>query len=192
MSNFPHSLLDEYKTQAHLLFKQLRSDNQQTATIAANRFQQLSYFQDVSISELIKPDTVKLKHALHVIAYEHGNVSWADLKKEQERQVRYRAYKQKKGSAYTLLYPERCTRFTNEWHVDYEIASTELGRNGGYLLPYKNQFFICQSVYIEELGLDPDDSDWERIGWNWVQPTDQAAWERLNNQLRQLSSRENS
>ena len=32
---------------------------------------------------------------------------------------------------------------------------------------------------IRELGLDPDDPDWERIGWDWVEPHDPQARERL-------------
>jgi hypothetical protein len=32
---------------------------------------------------------------------------------------------------------------------------------------------------IRELGLDPADPDWERIGWDWVRPRDADAWERL-------------
>ncbi|MGB7339052.1 MAG: hypothetical protein WBC91_09190 [Phototrophicaceae bacterium] len=70
-----------------------------------------------------------------------------------------------------------------EWHADYEIANSELGRSGGYLFPYKKQFFICESAYIEELGLDPDDADWQAIGYNWVKPLNQSAGQRLNAQL---------
>jgi hypothetical protein len=29
-------------------------------------------------------------------------------------------------------------------------------------------------------GLDPEDADWARIGWDWVRPSEKAAWERLN------------
>jgi hypothetical protein len=74
-----------------------------------------------------------------------------------------------------------------EWHARYEIADSELGRYGGYLLPYKNQFFICDAEYISTLGLNPDDPDWELIGWNWVQPKDQSAWQRLDSKLHAIS-----
>ena len=32
---------------------------------------------------------------------------------------------------------------------------------------------------MRELGLDPDDPDWARIGNDWVQPRDMAAHRRL-------------
>jgi carbonic anhydrase len=32
---------------------------------------------------------------------------------------------------------------------------------------------------VRELGLDPEDPDWARIGWDWVAPRDQEAWDRL-------------
>ena len=31
---------------------------------------------------------------------------------------------------------------------------------------------------VRELGLDPDDSDWARIDWDWVRPADTEAWRR--------------
>ncbi|MGB7339053.1 MAG: hypothetical protein WBC91_09195 [Phototrophicaceae bacterium] len=80
MNDFPHSLLDEYKTQASILLKQLHSDNQQQALQAAIRFQQLPLFAQLSSSEVIQSNTVKLKHALAVIAHEHAYESWHDFK----------------------------------------------------------------------------------------------------------------
>ena len=32
---------------------------------------------------------------------------------------------------------------------------------------------------MRELGLDPEDPDWERIGHDWVRPQDREAWTRL-------------
>jgi hypothetical protein len=185
MSKFPHSALEEYKTQASILLKQLRSNNTHIALEAALRFQELPHLLNASALEIMKSEQIKLKHALNIIAHEHDFDSWAEFKQQLERQELYRAYKQK-DPYYTLLYPQRCRRFMNEWHSNYEVANTELGRLGGYLLPYKNQFFICESAYIEELGLDPDDPDWALIGWNWVLPDDLEAWKRLDSKLRQL------
>lgn len=187
MNDLPHPALEEYKTQASILIKQLRSDNTHMALEAAKRFVQLPYFADISAIDLITSEPVKLKHALHVLALEHGFDSWADFKHQLERDDRFKAYKASRNP-YTLLYPQRCVRFTNEWHSDYAIASSALGHDGGYLLPYKNQFFICGRAYIEQLGLDPDDPDWERIGYNWVKPADEGAWQRLDSKLRQLST----
>ena len=61
MSDFPHSALDEYKTQASLLLKQLRSDNAQKALESALRFQQLPHLADKSTIEIVKSEQIKLK-----------------------------------------------------------------------------------------------------------------------------------
>lgn len=178
--DFTHPALDEYKTQAAILFKQLHADDSQIALQAALRFQQLPMFQDQSPDALIQSDETQLKHALAVIAQEHHFSSWADFKKHLERKA---LLAQRREAYYTRLYPRRCARYVLEWHADYDVASTELGRSAGYLFPYKNQFFICTAEYITTLGLDPDDPDWENIQYNWVQPADAEAWTRLDAKL---------
>jgi hypothetical protein len=67
----------------------------------------------------------------------------------------------------------------SRWFTTYEEARTSLDLEGGYLLPYRKQFFVTTGAAIEELGLDPADPDWALIGWDWVRPADPEAWERL-------------
>jgi len=67
----------------------------------------------------------------------------------------------------------------NRWFTNYEEARASLESEGGYLLPYRSQFFVTDREGVLELGLDPDDADWERIGWDWVRPADPEAWARL-------------
>jgi len=31
--------------------------------------------------------------------------------------------------------------------------------------PYRHHFFVAEGPAIRYLGLDPEDPDWERIGW---------------------------
>jgi hypothetical protein len=50
---------------------------------------------------------------------------------------------------------------------------------GGYLLAYRNQYFVVDRYYIESLGLDPNDRDWEALGFDWVHPRNVAARTRL-------------
>ena len=184
MATFSHSELDEYKTQAVLLLKQLRSDDSQVSFKAAERFQQLPHLLNTTVAEIAASDEVKLKHALNVIALEHKHDNWADFKQLLERKENFRA---KLKDQYTLVYPQRCSHIMNGWHPNYDSAKDELKEIGGYLFPYKNQFFICDRGYIHTLGLDPDDPDWKLIDWDWVQPADQAAWERLNTKLLEVS-----
>jgi hypothetical protein len=79
----------------------------------------------------------------------------------------------------TNMYVPRMDAVLNAWFTSYEEALATLKREGGYLLPYKGQFFVTQSEGIRELGLDPNDQDWAAIGWDWVRPKDLHAWSRL-------------
>lgn len=85
-----------------------------------------------------------------------------------------------------VMYVPRMDAVLNRWFRSYAEARTSLEAEGGYLLPYKHQFFVTLSEGIRDLGLDPDDPDWERIGWDWVQPKDREAWERLKEKREQV------
>lgn len=69
--------------------------------------------------------------------------------------------------------------FLNHWFSTYAEARAHLDAAGGVLLPYGSQCFVTTADAIRELGLDPRDPDWDRIGRDWVRPEDAAAWERL-------------
>jgi hypothetical protein len=44
---------------------------------------------------------------------------------------------------------------------------------------YKTHFFVSEADVIRALSLEPDDPDWEKIGWDTAQPADLEACERL-------------
>ena len=83
------------------------------------------------------------------------------------------------------MYVSRMDAVLNRWFTSYEEARSSLEREGGYLLPYKDQFFVTLGEGIRELGLNPDDPDWVRIGCDWVRPKDIEAWERLKEKRKQ-------
>lgn len=180
--------LDEYKTRAAILLKNLRSDDKAKAEEAASRFQILPMFVESSVDDIVQQNaSIKLKHALTVQAYENKFDTWADLKHNIEYNDKKLMFRNRN---YTALHPERCSRgFINEWHAHYDEALAALKEIGGYLLPYKKQYFIVQELYIERLGLDPHDMDWELIGWNWVKPANLEAWERLNKKLEAVEAK---
>jgi len=78
-----------------------------------------------------------------------------------------------------IMYIPTMGVFLNRWFTGYEEARAAREADGGYLFPYKNQFFVTDAGAVRELGLDPADPDWELIGWDWVHPRDSNAWERL-------------
>jgi hypothetical protein len=46
-------------------------------------------------------------------------------------------------------------------------------------LTYRRQFFVADGFFVEGLGLDPGDADWEAIDFDWVRPRDPVARQRL-------------
>ena len=67
----------------------------------------------------------------------------------------------------------------NRWFASYDEAAASRKKFGGYLLPFRRQFVVVESAAIRALGLDPDDPDWDAIGWDLVNPADQLAAGRL-------------
>lgn len=82
------------------------------------------------------------------------------------------------------LYVPRMDAFLNHWFPTYEEARAWRQAEGGYLFPHRGQFFVTGPAAVRELGLVPDDPNWEKIGWDWVRPRDREAWECLD--LRRL------
>jgi len=62
-----------------------------------------------------------------------------------------------------ILYVASMDAFLNRWFTTYEEARRCLDADGGYLLPYGEQFFVTVESAIRELGLDSADPDWERL-----------------------------
>ncbi|MBN9227245.1 MULTISPECIES: hypothetical protein [Legionella] len=157
--NKPHNSfrVDEYKIQASILLKSLHATNHAVAQKAARRFQNLPEFKNFSLEEIIRAD-MKRKHALTVIAIGIGFKSWRDLK---------------------CQLPFIRGGFLNHWFSHYAEAKLHQRTQGGFLLPFKNQFFVCDADYIRNLGFNPEDRDWTFIGNDWVHPESKEAWQRL-------------
>jgi hypothetical protein len=166
--NAPERLeTDHYRQQARRLLKEVRSGS----IAAAERFQTLRSLEGRSAAELTSADSkVRLKHALAVVAMESGYGSWLDLK---------RAKDPAPEAPGVTMYTSAMSNMLNAWFADYESAHTAHQRHGGYLLPFKSQFFICSGEGVRLLGLDPADPDWKAIGHDWIRPANSGAWERL-------------
>lgn len=156
--------ISESKIQASILLKSLHTHDHENAKRAAKRLQRLPEFAALSLEQIIKAQ-VKHKHALAVIAIENGFKSWIDLKSQ---------------------IPFIIGGYLNRWFASYAEAKSALQIEGGFLLPYKNQFFICESNYIKQLGLDPNDPDWRLINYDWAQPANKDAWQRLYRKWMQI------
>jgi hypothetical protein len=139
---------------------------------ALPRLRSLRELKTASTAELAAHATrVQRKHCLAVVAREAGFDDWLH--------------------ASTVLSGESCDDFGtllclagsaahwNIWSAAYEEARAIREEHGGYLLAFKRQFFITDRFYLETLGLDPEDPDWDALGRDWARPRDPDARRRL-------------
>jgi hypothetical protein len=158
--------LRHYKIRAALLLKDFRSPSSEAQLKAAEQLRQLMPFRHCTISEiLLQQSAVKLKHTQEIIARQSGYRSWADLKHNIVLE--------------DCLYKKSSAAFLNAWYKDYNTARQHLSNTGGYLLRYRQYYFVSEDDYIENLGLLHLKDEWEKIGYDWVRPRDTAAWQTL-------------
>ena len=187
--------LTELRIQAQRLLKQLRSSDGSERAQAATRFRRLRSLAGAE-RELAAGAvaTVRLKHALAVIAEENGYDSWVALKAALEASPSLRNGSDRIDElerAGSLWYSTGLDVFLNQWFARHADARAALDRQGGFLLPYRQHFYVCQPGLIKALGLDPEDPDWRRIGFDCARPEDPEAFERLRARRRRALAREN-
>ena len=85
-----------------------------------------------------------------------------------------------------LWYQTNLDIFLNRWFADYDEARRSRETHGGFLLPYRHHFYVCQPDVINALGLDPNDADWEKIGYDCARPDDPEAFQRLKKRREKL------
>ena len=112
---------------------------------------------------------LRLKDAFRTIARAAGFSDWRDLKDSVE--------------ATGDFCPPGASAFWKTWFASYPEAKAYLAAHGGYLLPYRKQFFVCEAAYVHFLGIPEGDADLAKVGANWAEPADAAAWRRLRRRL---------
>lgn len=163
------AFVESCRQEARDLQRALRSPDPAVARAAAVQFAQLPRFAAVSLDDLVAVrNEVGRADAQQVVALARGFVSWHAL------------LEAALPSLVSLpMHSDRMAPYLNRWFTDYEEAAASLLRDGGLLLPYRKQFFVAVREALGELGLDHDDPDWARIGWDWVRPRDPEAHLRL-------------
>lgn len=166
---------------ARQAYAQSQAQGERTAAMSEliARFRALRGWQNLDDSGVEnRLAVVAIPKCLELLAVEAGHDDW----------TRYAA--QLRGSQQdeeaTELYLFGKSEFNlNVWCPSYEAARTYLDSHRGFfLLQYKGSCFLAQEGHIRGLGLDPNDPDWEKIGWDWVNPKDTEAKDRLRQKLR--------
>lgn len=120
-------------------------------------------------------EIIRRRHCLATLAREFGFDGWHAL---------VRAWSEP-GPVHqgTFLYPLSAGAHWNVWSANYQQACCIRSEHGGFLLGYRNQYFIAESGYIDDLGLDSQHPDWKAMGRNWIAPEDLEARDRLTLKL---------
>lgn len=158
-------LVQHLKSHARILHRHTR----ERAAEATGRIRALEQFRNSDDSEIAR--NVLRRHCLAVVARELGFEGWPHAAAVLSGS--------RSDDFGTMLYPRHGAAYWNIWSASYAEAKSLREQTGNYLLAYKKHYFIVERYFIESLGLDPDDADWERIGRDWVRPLDLDARSRI-------------
>lgn len=129
------------------------------------------------------PEKIQRKHCLDIIAQEFGFKNFPHASGIFSGTSEIDDF----GS---LLNSNACTGLLSHWFADYQAAHIHKTTEGGYLLGFRTQFIVTGAPYIEALGLDPDDSDWAGLDYDWVRPSAYEPRARLYAKLLAARTRE--
>jgi hypothetical protein len=164
----------ELKVRAEILHHAVKASD----PAAIERLRALQELRRVEAEALkVAAQSIQRKHCLTAVAREAGFATW-------EHALRVFEGDDSEGDFGTLLYGANWAAYLNHWFATYDEArafhreaSTPAERR--YLLAYKRHFFVVDRFFVEALGLDADDTDWQAIDWDWARPASFEARRRL-------------
>lgn len=125
-----------------------------------------------------KASEFKLKHSLHLVAYENGFADWPMA-------LRYLSgASETSGDCGSFWYSQKCMTLLNHWFANYNEAEGFRANSDVFcLVPYKHQFIVVDENYMSMIGCDheavnPKDRDFVASygGDSW----DKMVWSRLS------------
>lgn len=171
-----NALTTEIKTRARLLQKLLETRN----TAASKRALILSRQRNWEI-----PDSWQLKHCMNLAAADAGFQNW------EHARVVLGGQAQAGDDMGDFWHGAEVTSFFNHWYASYAEAQAQLQANeAAYLLPYRHQYLVVTSDYLEAMGVSAAPEFWGSIGNDMVQGYASASWLSLAQQRLQASRTE--
>lgn len=171
-----NALTTEIKTRARLLQKLLEARN-----VAAVR-------QAIILSRQHHwemPETWQLKHCMNLAAADAGFHHW-----EQARIVLGGAA-QPGDDMGDMWHGREVNAFVNHWYATHAEAQARLQYDEhSYLLPYRRQFVVVTSHYLQALGVSTEAALWQVIARDLVAGYGTATWLKLAQQRLQHSRTE--
>lgn len=129
---------------------------------------------------------IDLRDVLDGIADENGYASWAELSTALDHAAESSPLAEIKDQ----FYPENFNTYWNIWFAQYPQAKKVLNEGGGFLLPFRNQFFIVEEHFVDSLGLHHTLPEWKAIGYDWVRPKHVRSWLKLHTLFEETLARQ--
>lgn len=170
--NIFHTHYEYLKNEAEILLK--LTQNRDADAIV--RFHILGPFATLSTEDTSVLESMQLKNALRVIAVENGYDSWSNLKSTLDSAAETSPF----AEITDQFYPKGFTTYWNIWFAKYSQAKKVLSEGAGFLLPFKNQYFIVEEHFVDSIGLPHTLPEWKAIGNDWIHPKNVKAWLKLN------------
>ena len=170
--NIFHTHYEFLKNEADLLLKHAQQQNLE----AIARFHALSALNNLSANDADSLNALQLKHAFNVIAHENSYESWTELKSALD----HAAETSPLAEINDQFYPKGYTTYWNIWFAKYSQAKKVLSEGKGFMLPFKNQYFIVEEHFVDSIGLPHTLREWNEIGNDWIHPKNVKAWLSLN------------
>jgi len=153
------------KSRARILHKLARKNDYK----ALQQLVKLKEFKKLTSIEI--QERLQRRHCLTAIANECGFDGWSH--------AMHLLGGGNTGGFGDVLYPPRCGAHSNIWCSTYDEAKEIRDTNDGYLLGYKHQFLVVDEHFMRTLGIDPEDTDLQAMGKDWINPQNPDARKRL-------------
>ena len=161
--------LNEVKTQAKIRLKAIK---------AGKQIVEHTKHSPASITLPNRQD-IKLKHCLTYIAQELGFDNW-----HHAQHVLSGSSNQMPLDMGEFFYPKGAGYFINKWFSNYQEAKNildTLETSTAWLLPYKHQFIIVKSSYIDIFKLDDEiNLLWPTVKYDMMASYNASAWDQIS------------
>jgi hypothetical protein len=171
----------ELKVRAEILHRAVQGED----AAAIERLRALAELKRAGSDALrVAAREVQRKHCLAAVAREAGFASWEHALRVLDEEGPVGRGGEGEADFGTTLYGAQSGAHLNHWFASYDEAhayhrQASTPSDPRYLLAYKRHFFVVDRHFIEGLGLDGSDRDWQAIGWDWARPASFAARRRL-------------
>lgn len=158
-------LINELKTRARLWLPLLRSDNVNARKRAHLLCRQHRW--DI-------PDTWQLRHCMNLVAADIGFSHWEHARHVLSGQA------QPGDDMGDFWHGPEVAGLSNLWYATYADAETQLQADSQlYLFPYRRQFMLVSTHYLDALQLNLDEGLWHGLQRNLMLAYVSPAWRVL-------------